>query len=83
MYAPNTELQKSILLAIGKVKGLESLEVDADGNIYGGDKDGRIIRITLKGEIKPIAYTEGRPLGIQFDKQGNLIIADAYRASFL
>lgn len=79
MYAQNTELQKSILLAIGKVKGLESLEVDADGNIYGGDKDGRIIRITLKGEIKPIAYTEGRPLGIQFDKQGNLIIADAYR----
>ncbi|EKJ86320.1 SMP-30/gluconolactonase/LRE family protein [Leptospira meyeri] len=79
IYAPNTELQKSILLAIGKVKGLESLEVDADGNIYGGDKDGRIIRITLKGEIKPIAYTEGRPLGIQFDNQGNLIIADAYR----
>ncbi|TGL88646.1 SMP-30/gluconolactonase/LRE family protein [Leptospira congkakensis] len=79
IYAPNTELQKSILLAIGKVKGLESLDVDADGNIYGGDKDGRIIRITLKGEIKAIANTSGRPLGIQFDKQGNLIIADAYR----
>ncbi|TGK95431.1 SMP-30/gluconolactonase/LRE family protein [Leptospira brenneri] len=79
VYTPNTELQKSILLAIGKVKGLESLEVDTDGNIYGGDKDGRIIRITLKGEIKPIAKTGGRPLGIQFDKLGNLIIADAYR----
>lgn len=79
VFAPNTELQKSILLAIGKVKGLESLDVDADGNIYGGDKEGRIIRITLKGEIKAIAKTGGRPLGIQFDKLGNLIIADAYR----
>ncbi|MBM9546613.1 SMP-30/gluconolactonase/LRE family protein [Leptospira sp. 201903074] len=79
VYAPNTELQKSILLAIGKVKGLESLDVDTDGNIYGGDKEGRIIKISLKGEIKPIANTSGRPLGIQFDKQGNLIIADAYR----
>lgn len=79
IYAPNTELQKTILLAIGKVKGLESLDVDSDGNIYGGDKEGRIIRITLKGEIKPIANTSGRPLGIQFDKLGNLIIADAYR----
>lgn len=79
IYEPNTELQKAILLAIGKVKGLESLDVDSDGNIYGGDKDGRIIRITLKGEIKAIAKTSGRPLGVQFDKVGNLIIADAYK----
>ncbi|BDA77843.1 hypothetical protein LPTSP3_g07730 [Leptospira kobayashii] len=79
VYSINTSLRESELIAKSKVKGLESLDVDSSGNIYGGDKEGNIIRIDSKGNLEVVANTGGRPLGLQFDGSGNLIIADAYK----
>ncbi|TGN07225.1 SMP-30/gluconolactonase/LRE family protein [Leptospira ilyithenensis] len=78
-YSVNTSLRDSELIAQGKVQGLESLDVDLAGNIYGGDKEGNIVRIDSKGNLEVLANTGGRPLGLQFDGSGNLIIADAYK----
>jgi len=58
--------------------GPEDVAVDEKGNIYGGFSDGKIIRFSSEGNILDIfADTKGRPLGLDFDKSGNLIIADA------
>lgn len=79
VLAPNDKLRTSTLLAKGKVNGLESLDVDKYGNVFGGDKEGQILKVTPLGEITVLTNTGGRPLGVQFDSEGNLIIADAYK----
>jgi sugar lactone lactonase YvrE len=81
--APNTLLQQARLIAAGKIRGPEATVVDANGRIHSGTEDGRIVRITLgptgQETIDTLANTGGRPLGLQFDRQGTLIVADAIK----
>ena len=58
--------------------GPEDVALDAEGRIYTGLDDGRIMRLLADG-TKPevFANTHGRPLGLAFDPGGNLIVADA------
>ncbi len=78
VYAPNTRLSETERLAEGFGIGPETIAVDAQGNIYGGVLDGRIVRLKPDGSgAATFVNTGGRPLGIEFDKQGNLIVADA------
>ncbi|WP_339512778.1 SMP-30/gluconolactonase/LRE family protein [Pseudomonas sp. RL_15y_Pfl2_60] len=75
---PNDTLMKAQLIAKGKVHGPEDTAVDGQGRVYAGLADGRIVRI--EGEtVDTFANTQGRPLGMDFDAQGNLIVADAYK----
>lgn len=76
---PNEALLDAEVLARGKIEGPEDTEVDAEGNVYGGLQDGRIIRVTPDGSVETFADTEGRPLGLEFDDDGNLIVADAWK----
>jgi sugar lactone lactonase YvrE len=82
-WQQNRELQRASLLGEGRLPGPESVEVDAEGRIYGGTSDGRILRIVLDviGEeaIETYADTGGRPLGLQFAADGRLIVADGVR----
>jgi sugar lactone lactonase YvrE len=56
----------------------EDIIVDTQGRIYTGLEDGRIMRMQADGsEREQFATTNGRPLGLAFDAQGNLIVADA------
>ena len=75
IFSKNNALAAAQRLVVAK--GPESIELDASGRIYTGLADGRIIRLTTNGDIEELANTGGRPLGIQFDAVGNLIIADA------
>ncbi|XOZ32250.1 SMP-30/gluconolactonase/LRE family protein [Halomonadaceae bacterium KBTZ08] len=76
---PNRALEDAQVLAKGQVQGPEDTEVDAEGNVYGGLADGRIIRVSPGGEVTTFADTGGRPLGLAFDDDGNLIVADAWK----
>ncbi|UTW08505.1 SMP-30/gluconolactonase/LRE family protein [Pseudomonas benzenivorans] len=76
---PNDTLMKAELLGKGHVQGPEDSAVDAQGLVYSGLHDGRIVRIAADGRVEPFAYTGGRPLGMDFDAAGNLIVADAYK----
>ncbi|MDG2137739.1 MAG: SMP-30/gluconolactonase/LRE family protein [Luminiphilus sp.] len=59
--------------------GPEDVACSNDGWLYSGLDDGRIVRFNDQGETALFAQTEGRPLGMIFDQQGALIVADAYQ----
>lgn len=78
-FERNTRLAAVEQLAIGG-DGPEDIAVDAQGRIYGGLADGRIMRMQPDGTgLELFAHTQGRPLGLHFDRDGNLVVADARR----
>ncbi|BES69641.1 SMP-30/gluconolactonase/LRE family protein [Marinobacter nanhaiticus D15-8W] len=77
--ARNELLQQAELLAVGDVYGPEDVDVDPAGRVYGGTQDGKIVRVWPDGRVETWAETGGRPLGMAFDRNGNLIVADAYK----
>ena len=79
VLAPNRELLTAELIARGQVQGPEDVVLDAAGRIYGGTQDGKIVRVEADGRVTEFADTGGRPLGLAFDGQNNLIVADAYK----
>lgn len=58
----------------------EDVALDAEGRIYAGLDDGRIMKLQADG-TRPEVFvnTQGRPLGLVFNRDGNLIVADAYK----
>ncbi len=79
-YAPNAALADVMLLAKGEGEGPEDVAVDERGRFYVGYVDGRIVRFDPNSDhSEQLANTGGRPLGLDFDPEGNLIIADGYK----
>lgn len=76
---PNDTLMKAELLGRGQLHGPEDTAVDAAGRVYAGLQDGHIVRLEADGSVATFADTQGRPLGMDFDAAGMLIVADAYR----
>ncbi len=59
--------------------GPEDLALDKDNNVYFSLLSGDIKYLDTAGQIHSWVNTGGRPLGIEFDQQGNLIVADAVK----
>lgn len=59
--------------------GPEGIAIDREGRIFAGLKDGRIVRVARDGSAVTLANTGGRPLGMQFDAAGRLIVCDAVK----
>ncbi len=79
-YASNSALANITTLALGEGSGPEDVAIDKEGSLYVGYDDGRIVRFNSEGkEPDLIANTQGRPLGLDFDPEGNLIVADGYK----
>uniref|UniRef100_A0A0B7A1Q4 Strictosidine synthase conserved region domain-containing protein n=1 Tax=Arion vulgaris TaxID=1028688 RepID=A0A0B7A1Q4_9EUPU len=89
----NNVLESAEQIYVDKVEGPESIVVDGD-HIYTGTADGWVNHIH-KGVVQKIATfgkepcggylnenTCGRPLGMRMDKDGFLIVADAYYGLF-
>lgn len=79
-YEKNNRLAPTERLPLGDGHGPEDVALDSDSKIYAGFDDGRIIQLQADG-TKPrvFANTEGRPLGLIFDANDNLIVADAVK----
>ena len=76
-YAVNHTLAAAERLDVGG-QGPEDVIFDAQGYLYSGLADGRIVRMMADGsELETFAQTGGRPLGLAIDGAGNLIVADA------
>ena len=58
----------------------EDIALDPQNRIYAGLADGRIMRLQADGTNPQVfSNTYGRPLGLAFDPNGNLIVADAIK----
>jgi sugar lactone lactonase YvrE len=61
-------------------KGPEDVVVDEQGRVVAGLEDGRIVRVAPEGgSVETLAETGGRPLGVEVDADGSLVVCDAYR----
>ncbi|MCP4687334.1 MAG: strictosidine synthase family protein [Desulfobacterales bacterium] len=79
-FAANERLKAIRILSIGDNHGPEDVAIDARGRIYVSTHEGRIVRLQADGS-NPENWVEtgGRPLGVDFDQNGALIVADAFR----
>ena len=77
--SPNTTLSGITTIDTTDCVGPEDVDKDSQGRIYGGCDDGRIVRFLKDGTREIFANTEGRPLGLHFDSQDNLIVADSWK----
>lgn len=79
-FAENNQLSRAKDLGVDQGTGPEDVAIDSDGRLYVGYEDGRIVRFSADGSHPELlADTLGRPLGLDFDPQGNLIVADGYK----
>lgn len=81
-YAPNQALASATRFGegFGPAGGPEDVAVDAQGRIYGGYEDGTILQLSADGNNKTVfANTGGRPLGLDFAPNGDLIVADVFK----
>ncbi|MCA0893919.1 SMP-30/gluconolactonase/LRE family protein [Microbulbifer agarilyticus] len=78
-FAVNDKLAGLDQIDIGEWTGPEDVVLDNQGRIYVSVHEGRILRLNADGTNREVfAETGGRPLGLAFDQQGNLIVADAF-----
>jgi len=77
-YEKNSRLAGTQRLSLGPGFAPEGVAIDSENRIYGGLDDGRIMRLQPDGTRPELfANTQGRPLGMKFDSNDNLILADA------
>ena len=77
VYAQNSELRNIQRLPVNSFAP-EDVAFDNQDRIYCGTDDGNIYRLQPDGTNPEVfAQTKGRPLGLVFDHEGNLIVADA------
>lgn len=61
-------------------QGPEDVAVDGEGRVVAGLEDGRIVRVVpADGSVRTLADTGGRPLGVEVDTDGTLVVCDAHR----
>lgn len=77
-YQKNEKLAPLEILYQGQCDKCEDVAVDSKGRIYGGQLNGDIIQFDGT-QRKVFASTGGRPLGLHFDADENLIVADAIK----
>lgn len=79
-YAENDRLDRGERWEIPDGHGPEDVALGASDDVFVGIEDGRILRFPAGGGTPvAIADTGGRPLGIEVDRDGTLIVCDAYR----
>ncbi len=77
-FAENRVLQAMELYDTPGGQGPEDVAIDSDGRVYVGLENGMILRYAPDGSDPQVfSETGGRPLGLDFDVDGNLIVADA------
>lgn len=83
VWEPNERLSSLKRLAENEGIGPEDTAIGPDGLLYAGYADGRIVRLassaTAETGVELVADTNGRPLGLQFAPNGELIVADGIK----
>lgn len=79
-HAVNSKLTGQRRISLGAEQGPEHIVFGRDGLLYTAVASGHILRMDRDGGAQTVfASTGGRPLGLDFDPDGNLIVADAIK----
>lgn len=75
-YALNNRLGNIELIGLGMVESPEDVILDEDDNLYCGTRHGDIMRFLAPDyqQMELYAHIGGQPLGMAFDKGGNLYV---------
>lgn len=78
VFERNDVLQKARAIDLGEYTGPEDVALGPDGFLYVSTDDGKILKIpTSGGPVEVFARPGGRPLGLEFDADGSLLVANA------
>lgn len=74
-YALNNAISRTDYIGLGELEGPEDVILDRNDHLYCGTRHGEIIRFFAPDYVKSevFAHVGGFPLGLTFDKSGNLI----------
>ena len=79
-FAPNDVLDDIEPASLDGFTGPEDAAFGSDGRLYLATHEGVIVTYDpTSGDVSEFADTGGRPLGLEFDDNGTLFVADAYR----
>lgn len=79
-HARNERLGSLRLVSVAPEIGPEHIAFGPDGKLYTGVLSGAVLRMSPDGtDVETYVTTGGRPLGLDFDANGRLVIADALR----
>jgi sugar lactone lactonase YvrE len=78
-FAPNTDLARGRVLFPAELRNPEHVAIDSRGRVYTGTVDGTIHRIIdptgAAPRLETFATVRGRPLGMVFAPDGDLVVA--------
>lgn len=77
-FAQNSALAAAQLIPLNGIEGPEDIAANSRGELFFSAHDGGIYRYHNDGRIEAFVNTGGRPLGLSFGAEDNLLIADAY-----
>jgi len=76
-FTPNDRLKSATGIDLGSFEGPEDATLGRDGHIYLTTNNGVILRVRNRG-VSEFAKIGGRPLGIETDRDGSLLVANAH-----
>ncbi|MCH7853846.1 MAG: SMP-30/gluconolactonase/LRE family protein [Proteobacteria bacterium] len=77
-FAPNDVLASARIIDLGAHEGPEDIAGGPDSLIYASTANGDIIRFQADGQgLETFVNVGGRPLGLEFDQAGNLLVANS------
>lgn len=76
MFQEYTPIENPELIGLGQIDGPEDIILDRQGRLYGAVRQGWIVRFSGEdfSEYEIFANIGGRPLGMAFDRDDNLIV---------
>lgn len=76
-FAPNKQLQSAAPIDLGEFTGPEDATLGRDGAVYVTTESGHVVRIRDRA-AEPFGFVGGRPLGIEADTDGSLLVANSH-----
>lgn len=77
-WPENAELRLVTRVGQEEFQQAADIAMDDEGRLYAGTGHGTVRRTVNEEGYETFAITRGRPVGMQFDGDGNLIVADAW-----
>jgi len=76
-FESNDRLETATAIDLGDHAGPEDATLGRDGSVYVTTEGGRVLRVRHR-VVEEFADAGGRPLGIEVDADGSLVVANAY-----